>query len=378
VTIYSTKKEMDKQIIRPRELCVEPGAPDAGRVFAFWLRTVEDFIDSLRELRRDGDPEVNRKRIIINCLSPSVYPCVEDAADYEDVVRILKSLYVEQKNNVYARHLLVSRHQLQGETLPEYLQVLKSLAKDCTFSEVTAATYREELTRDAFINGLSSASIRQRLLERAEITLMQAFELAESLDRAQRQALSMGQSPTQLLSSNTFDPQRDVHGERPKASFSYPANCNMNHSPPCPTAVAQRRMNKEVVKRSGKRCSFCGGLFHPRYSCPARDATCFSCGKPGHFARVCQSNTGYKSAPSKAVVSVSSIEKPYLASAPSSLKPAVVDGLLDNFYLWICRHLSAQSYGTWLHIIYDSGSFGDYCNVPLPCYNCSVVPKLMS
>jgi len=94
---------MDKQLLRPRELCVEPRAPDAGRVFAFWLRTVEDFIDSVRESRRDGDPEVNRKRIIINCLSPSVYPCVEDAADYEDAVRILKSLYVKQKNNVYAR-----------------------------------------------------------------------------------------------------------------------------------------------------------------------------------------------------------------------------------------------------------------------------------
>ena len=120
---------MDKQLLRPGELCVEPGALDAGRVFAFWIRTVEDFIDSLRELRRDGDPEVNRKRIIINSLSPSVYPCVEDAADYEDVVPILKSLYVKPKNNVYARHLLVSRHQLQGETLPEYLQVLKSLAR---------------------------------------------------------------------------------------------------------------------------------------------------------------------------------------------------------------------------------------------------------
>ena len=89
------------------------------------------------------------------------YPCVVDAADYEDEVRILKSLYVKTKNTVYARHLLVSRHQLQGETLPEYLQVLKSLAKDCTFSEVTAATYRQELNRDVFINGLSSASIRQ-------------------------------------------------------------------------------------------------------------------------------------------------------------------------------------------------------------------------
>jgi len=41
---------MDKHLLRSRELCVEPGAPDADRIFAFWLRTVEDFIDSLQEL----------------------------------------------------------------------------------------------------------------------------------------------------------------------------------------------------------------------------------------------------------------------------------------------------------------------------------------
>ena len=155
--------------------------------------------------------------------------------------------------------------------------------------------------------GLSSASIRQRLLEKAEITLVQAFELADGLDRAQRQALSMGQTPTQLLSSTTFDPQREVHDERPKASFSYPDDGNMNHSlPSCPaTAVAQRRVKKAVGKRSGNKCFFCDGPFHPRYLCPARDATCLSCGKPGHFARACQSHSAYNS--SKAVVSVSSI-----------------------------------------------------------------------
>jgi len=61
---------MDKQLLRPREVCVEPGAPDAGCIFAFWLRTLEDFIDSLRELHRDGDPELNliySKRSNPNC-----------------------------------------------------------------------------------------------------------------------------------------------------------------------------------------------------------------------------------------------------------------------------------------------------------------------
>jgi len=33
---------MERQLLRPKELSVGPEAPDAARVFAFWLRTVED------------------------------------------------------------------------------------------------------------------------------------------------------------------------------------------------------------------------------------------------------------------------------------------------------------------------------------------------
>jgi len=73
---------MDKQLLCPRVLTIEPEQPDAASVFNFWLRTVEDFISMLQELRRDDDPVVNKKRIIINCLSPAVYPDVEEAETY--------------------------------------------------------------------------------------------------------------------------------------------------------------------------------------------------------------------------------------------------------------------------------------------------------
>jgi len=36
----------------------------------------------MQELRRDDDPVVNKKRIIINCLSRAVYPDVEEAETY--------------------------------------------------------------------------------------------------------------------------------------------------------------------------------------------------------------------------------------------------------------------------------------------------------
>jgi len=60
---------------------------------------------------------------------------------------------------------------------------LKALAKECTFGAVAAGEYRGELTRDAFINGLSSPFIRQRIFEKDELNLVQAVELADSLDQ---------------------------------------------------------------------------------------------------------------------------------------------------------------------------------------------------
>jgi len=57
-------------MLKPKELTITPESYDASRVFTFWLRTVEDFIESLSESRREGDPAIN-KRIIISCLLPS-------------------------------------------------------------------------------------------------------------------------------------------------------------------------------------------------------------------------------------------------------------------------------------------------------------------
>ena len=204
-------------------------------MFNFWLRTVEDFISTVQELRRDDDPEVNKKCIIINCLSPAVNPHVEEAETYDMIVQILKTLYVQKKNNVYARHLLVNRRQGSDESISEFLHVLKGFAKECSFSDVTADMYREEVTRDAFINGLTSPVVRQRFLEKEELFLNQAFESADNLERAHRYSSCMGPLvPDQSLSMMTSDSTAKNSG----------------------AAAYTRRSSSTVVKAVS--CFFCG------------------------------------------------------------------------------------------------------------------------
>jgi len=137
---------------------------------------------------------------------------------------------------------------------------LKALAKECTFAAVTAEEYHAELTRDAFINSISSPFIRQRILEKDELNLVQAVELADGLYRAQKQAMQMGRETVMTVPKS--DPSRNVPFE---------SDCSLS-------AYTKRK------------CIFCGGKLHAsRRSCPAVNAVCHNCNRRGHFAKVCKS-----------------------------------------------------------------------------------------
>jgi len=65
---------------------------------------------------------------------------------------------------------------------------LRQLARDCDFQDVNAATYKHELTRDAFFNGINSNATRQRLLEDDNLDLIAVVKKAQMLNRAQKQS----------------------------------------------------------------------------------------------------------------------------------------------------------------------------------------------
>ena len=74
------------------------------------------------------------------------------------------------------------------ESLGTYLQELKQLTKSCNFTAVTAEQHYQMYIRDAFISGIKSRAIHQRLLENLTLMLSTAFERAKSLEMAQRSA----------------------------------------------------------------------------------------------------------------------------------------------------------------------------------------------
>ena len=203
-----------------------------------------------------------------------------------------------------ARHLLSIRNQLPGENISEFLVNLRHMAKDCNFEAVNAQTYQEHMIRDAFIKGLESSTIRQRILENENITLQRAFDLALSLNRAQEHTtahfLQAGKSASTVKSDA-------ISVDRPdEPNIKYVAASNK-------------------ITANKKACFFCGGPYHHRSKCLAKDAECFLCSKNGHFARVCRSTKSKNSATLSAPV-LSCIT----ASSPNCLQASVVSATVNG------------------------------------------------
>ena len=228
--------------LKPIRLDLDPNSSDAAKQWKHWKRTFDNFIEEC------GETAPDRFRSIVNFISAEVFDYVEDCTTYDAVIETLERLFVKTPNKIFARHDLATRKQQPGESLDEFLEELKKLSKHCGFTAVTSETYRSEMIRDSFINGLTSNYIRQRLLENSELSLDRAYEIARTLHTAQKNSeLYIQQSPRQIPSNVVA------------ASISDQSTLHTN--PDQESLAAVRKQTP--AKRS---CYFCGGfLVEPKF-----------------------------------------------------------------------------------------------------------------
>ena len=253
---------MDKHL-RPSRFECEPNASNAEKQWKHWYRTYENFINSINFAPETTNEERDQQKLstLINYVSPSVYEFIAEAPNYVRAINILRELYVKPVNIMYNRHVLITHRQGDTETVNQYLHELERLSKNCNFADVSAEEYRQEYVRDAFINGLHSPVIRQRLLESHTLTLQQAFQQARTLELAQKHSTNF--QSTSVVAAVDADGQAEA-----SVAAIYKA----------PTVGTEKQ-----------KCFFCGNDRHPRNKCPAKDSVCNKCTKIGHWVRVCRS-----------------------------------------------------------------------------------------
>ena len=176
------------------------------------------------------------------------FPLVEDCATFEAAITRLDSKFIKRSTAIMMRYQLHGRRQAASESVEEYMNELRQLAKKIPTRALTADEHRSLLISDAFIAGLHSSAIRQRLLESSEDTLEELFRTAVTMELA----------------------TKDAH-------LITPTNSQATSIPPTVAAT-----NKTT-------CVWCGGPRHNRVLCPASNSICKKCSKKGHWASVCLS-----------------------------------------------------------------------------------------
>ncbi len=284
-----------------------------------------NFLASIPTPASDSGQTINKLALLTNYVEPEVFDYISEETEYDKALAILDKLYLKPTNEIYARHILASRKQDSTESLDSYLQVLKELAKSCKFKlPENVKLYEEEYIRDAFISGLSSTHIRERLLEEMSLTLAEAFEKARAIEVAQKHSKSYQTDFSQMNVNALRSPHRSSESILSESSSgtSLPTSPESQRSE---KSFGFSNLNAALPQKKGM-CMFCGNARHDRSVCPARNVTCHKCGKPGHFQKVCKSD---RKSPSSAAV-FSPCLSGIIAGSPASLNKAVVNGMLNH------------------------------------------------
>jgi len=141
-----------------------------------WKRILENYLSRLAEITAQ-----DKLDILISLLDSTVYEYIRECSTYDDAMACLDNVFVKPVNEVYARHRLNTCQQKPGESIDEFLQRLKAVSVDCNFTDVSTVLCKEAAVRDAFVAGLRSAYIRQRLIQDNVIDLRATFERARTL-----------------------------------------------------------------------------------------------------------------------------------------------------------------------------------------------------
>lgn len=124
-----------------------------------------------------------------NLLRSLVTPEKPGDKSYDEIVATLKGHYSPKPLIIAERFRFNKRNQEEGESISQFVAVLKQLSEHCEFGRSMSDTIRDRL-----VCGMRSEAIQKRLLTESNLTLQRAIEVSTSMEMANKDAQQLSAS----------------------------------------------------------------------------------------------------------------------------------------------------------------------------------------
>ena len=124
-----------------------------------------------------------------NLLRSLVQPAKPSDCSYEQIITTLKKHFSPKPLIIAERFRFHKRNQEEGESISQFVAVLKQLSEHCEFGRTLNDTIRDRL-----VCGLRSETIQKRLLTESNLTLERAIEVSTSMEMAAKEAQHLSAS----------------------------------------------------------------------------------------------------------------------------------------------------------------------------------------
>ena len=196
---------------------------------------------------------------------------VETGEDGQEVITTtilftkFEAHYKTKKNLAVERHRFLTRDQVPGESVDQYVTELRTLAFSCEWGDL-----KEDLICSRIVSGISSRIVRERLLRESDLHLSKAVEICRA-DKLSRQQMKL------------FGSEANHVNQVKRAA----ANLAKNKSKFDKVQETKKTTKgKQEYKRNA--CGNCG-LIHAKGQCLTHGKESNSCKKMNHYARMCRS-----------------------------------------------------------------------------------------
>ena len=179
--------------------------------------------------------------------------------------------FLGERREFFERFKFNQRNQEGGESVDQYVTVLRTMSKSCGF----CSCMKDKLLMDRILLGVRDDRMRERMMATQDLDLTKAIDICKAVEATTTQMKAMKKEEL-------------VHRVSRKNFSKKPRNQQKGASKP-----KQKETEKGKVDSEPKKCKFCCRL-HPlrKEKCPAWGQTCSACHSKNHFkvSKVCRAN----------------------------------------------------------------------------------------